>query len=96
MAAPGPEASPVATSDELRRAALERSARRNAGVARRRLRRRWLGWWLVRLLPLAVMAGLAWRQWPSTGSLAGIKPIHAPAPPAASAQAQSSSPSGDH
>lgn len=96
MAAPGPEGPRVATSDELRRTALERSAQRNAEVARRRLRRRWLGWWLIRLLPLAVLAGVAWRYGPAFTSPVSINPIHAPASPAASAQAQSSSPSGDH
>lgn len=96
MAANGPEGARVATSDELRRAALERSAQRNAEVARRRLRHRWLGWWLARLLPLAVLLTLGWQAWPRLAALAGIHPIHPPASPAASAQAQSSSSSGDH
>ncbi len=96
MAATEPEDRRVATSDELRRAALERSAQRNADVARRRLRHRWLGWWLIRLLPLALLGALAWQQWPVLATLAGIHPIHPPASPAASAQAQSSSTPGDH
>jgi hypothetical protein len=39
----------VATTDELRRAALERSAQRNAEVARRRLRWRWVAWAVCKL-----------------------------------------------
>lgn len=88
MAANEPDLARVATSDELRRAALERSAQRNADVARRRLRRRWLSWWLIRLLPVAVLAGLAWHYGPALSALTGIQPIHAPASSAAGAQAQ--------
>jgi hypothetical protein len=57
----------VATSDELRRAALERSAARNAQVSRQRLRRRWLTWVLYKLLlwtlPVLILAELAWALW---------------------------------
>jgi hypothetical protein len=65
--AAGAAAAPVATSAELRRAALERSAQRNAEVARRRVRRRWLAWALYKLLlwslPLLILAELAWALW---------------------------------
>ena len=58
---------PVATSDELRRAALERSAARNAQVARQRVRRRWVTWVFYKLLlfalPLVLLAELAWVLW---------------------------------
>jgi hypothetical protein len=57
----------VATSAELRRAALERSAQRNAEVARRRLRRRWAAWLLYKILlwtlPLLLLAELGWALW---------------------------------
>lgn len=60
-------APPVATTDELRRAALERSARRNAEVARRRLRWRWVAWAVYKLLiwtlPLLLLAELYWALW---------------------------------
>lgn len=62
-----PEGPRIATSDELRRAALERSALRNALVARQRVRRRWVGWVLYKLalftLPLVLLAELAWVLW---------------------------------
>lgn len=68
--APSPDASEaprVATSDELRRAALERSAARNALVARQRVRRRWLSWVVYKLLvitlPMVLLAELAWVLW---------------------------------
>jgi hypothetical protein len=56
-------AAPVLTTEELRRAALARSARRNAAVARQRVARR-QAWRLLRLLlvcllPLAVWGSLA-------------------------------------
>lgn len=58
---------PVATSEELRRAALDRSARRGAEVARRRLRWRWVAWAVYKLLiwtlPLLLLAELYWALW---------------------------------
>lgn len=73
-------APPVATTDELRRAALERSARRNADVARRRLRWRWVAWGVYKLLiwtlPLVLLAELGWALWwrdhPLPGPLQGL------------------------
>ena len=68
--APSPtvsEGPPIATSDELRRAALQRSAARNALVARQRVRRRWVSWVVYKLLllalPLVLLAELAWVLW---------------------------------
>jgi hypothetical protein len=57
----------VATSEELRRAALARSAQRNTSVARRRLRTRWVVFGLYKLtlwtLPLVILAELSWALW---------------------------------
>lgn len=57
----------VSTSDELRRAALQRSATRNATVSRQRVRRRWVSWVFYKLLlfmlPLLILAELAWVLW---------------------------------
>lgn len=64
--APAAPTASVATSDELRRAALQRSALRNAEVARRRVRWRWVGWlsrWAVLTLLLAVGATMLAWQW---------------------------------
>jgi hypothetical protein len=65
--APEAPAASVATSDELRRAALERSAARNAQISRQRVRRRWLSWVIYKLLlftlPLLILAELAWVLW---------------------------------
>ena len=62
-----PEVPRVATSDELRRAALERSAQRNALVSRQRVRRRWVSWVFYKLLlftlPLVLLTELAWVLW---------------------------------
>ena len=63
-----PHANPVvATSEELRRAALARSAQRNTTVARRRLRTRWVVFGLYKLtlwtLPLVILAELSWALW---------------------------------
>ncbi|MGM9490199.1 hypothetical protein [Ideonella sp. YS5] len=63
-----PKASPVvATSEELRRAALARSAQRNTQVARRRLRARWVVFGLYKLslwtLPLLILVELSWALW---------------------------------
>jgi len=55
--APSPDVSDVpriATSDELRRAALERSAARNAPIARQRVRRRWASWVVYKLLVITL------------------------------------------
>ncbi len=89
----------IATSDELRRAALARSARRSAEVARGRLRRRWLSWCLGQLLlwtlPFVLLAELGWALWwrdhplppPLQGWLGSAPPASYPAAsrPAASA-----------
>jgi hypothetical protein len=61
---------PVATSQELLRSALQRSTRRNADVARRRLWLRWTLWgtgravrWLS--MPALLIGGAAlWTDWP--------------------------------
>ncbi|WP_374674656.1 hypothetical protein [Ideonella sp.] len=51
----------MATTDELRRAALARSSRRGAQVARRRVRQRWAAWALrvalSALLPVLLLTG---------------------------------------
>ncbi|MEK8030153.1 hypothetical protein AACH06_04900 [Ideonella sp. DXS29W] len=70
-----PEPRRVATSDELRRAALARSAQRNALVARQRVRRRWWIWALIKLLQLAaaaLLAGAGW--WAAWGRDHGVPP----------------------
>jgi hypothetical protein len=63
-AQPGPV---VATSEELRRAALARSAQRSTDVARRRVRMRWVAFGLYKLtiwtLPLLILAELGWALW---------------------------------
>lgn len=81
----------VATTQELRRAALQRSARRNARVARWRLGWRWLLWALGRLgrwlsLPLALGLGLAWAWHAWHASAATLKPAASPSPPSAGPQ----------
>jgi hypothetical protein len=79
-----PHATAVATSEELRRAALARSARRNAEVARKRLAwrqaarvARLLTTWLV---PLLVLGSLGWSSRPQPDEST---------PPRPGAQAQS-------
>ena len=86
----------VATSDELRRAALERSAQRNARVARQRLQRRWLTWLIYKLLlwtlPVLILAELAWALWLREHPLpARLQAIANQITRAASPQAQSPS-----
>ena len=86
----------VATSDELRRAALERSAARNAQVSRQRLRRRWLTWVVYKLLlwtlPVLILAELAWALWLREHPLpAKLQAIANQLTRAASPQAQSPS-----
>lgn len=60
-ASPSPGGARVATTDELRRAALARSSRRGAHVARRRVRQRWAAWALrvalAALLPVLLLTG---------------------------------------
>lgn len=86
----GPTPGPVATSEELRRAALKRSAARGAEVARKRLARRhalrvarllvtWLG-------PLLVLGSLGWNS--ARPPVPGTNDSTLPRP---SAQAQSPS-----
>jgi len=57
----------VATSEELRRAALARSAQRNTAVARRRVLTRWVVFGLYKLtiwtLPVLILAELSWALW---------------------------------
>jgi len=96
---------PVATSQELRRAALARSSRRNAWVAWRRLWWRWMLWsvslvlrWLT--LPALLAVGLAWWfDWsplaasPRVPAVAAMPPKPRPAPmPASAPPAAPSSP----
>lgn len=66
----GPVGRPrVATTDELRRAALARAARRGAEVARRRVRHRWAAWALrvalAALLPVLLLTGAPVAQGPA-------------------------------
>ena len=65
--APHADTASVATSDELRRAALERSAARNAQVSRLRVRRRWVSWLFYKLLlfalPVLILSELGWVLW---------------------------------
>ncbi len=99
-----PEAPRIATSDELRRAALERSAARNAPIARQRVRRRWVSWVIYKLLvitlPMVLLVELAWVLWlrdhPLPPQLQSLLPPHLQAmvnriAPAATPQAQSPS-----
>jgi hypothetical protein len=94
----------IATSDELLRAALERSATRNSLVARQRVRRRWMIWAVYKLLlftlPLVLLAELAWVLWlrdhPLPPALHSRLPTHLQAmvnriSPASAPQAQSPS-----
>ncbi|MBI5270454.1 MAG: hypothetical protein HY856_12345 [Burkholderiales bacterium] len=59
----------VATTDELRRAALAGAARRGAEVARRRVRQRWAAWALrvalAALLPVLLLTGAPGGQGPA-------------------------------
>lgn len=82
-----PGSAPVATSEELRRAALARSARRGAEVARKRVAwrhaarlARLLTTWLA---PLLVLGSLGWSQRPASNEST---------PSRTNAQAQSHSP----
>ncbi|MBT9599480.1 MAG: hypothetical protein IV094_26155 [Vitreoscilla sp.] len=92
---PTPPAAPdaaVATSDELRRAALRRSAERNAVVARRRVAWRWVAWALrlalVSAAGFALVAAAAWILWREVGTQAAplSPPRAASAPVPASVQ----------
>lgn len=91
--AAGAASRPVATTEELRRAALQRSAQRGAEVARQRLARRHAAR-IARLLltwlaPLLVLGSLGWNSRPL---LPGAGPAATPndsTPTRAGAQAQS-------
>jgi hypothetical protein len=83
-------ASPIPSSDALRRAALARSARRGARVAFWRLGFRWLlwalGWGLVALGAVTVLAVLLWSLWRASApwrQATPPPPLPAPALPAA-------------
>lgn len=89
----------VATSDELRRAALARSAQRNTEVARRRVCLRWFAFALYKLtiwtLPLLILAELSWALWWREHPLpARVQTLVSGAASAAGAQAKSPSAPG--
>jgi hypothetical protein len=81
----------VATSQELLRAAMRRSDRRNAGVARRRLWLRWVLWGLGRAgrylsVPILMVSGML--VWVHHG---GQLPLLSPPSPGLQAHAHSAS-----
>lgn len=96
----GPATGPVATSEELRRAALLRSASRNAEVARKRLAwrhaarvaRLFVTW----LAPLVVLGSIGWsstRPGPLTNESTPSRPgAQAQSPSAADAPANRGDP----
>ena len=92
----GAEPTRIATSDELRQAALARAAMRGAQVSRRRIAKRWVAWLLSRLalfvvLPAALIAAGWWWLHAGGGRAGPLHPEAAAVPATAPARAQSPS-----
>lgn len=90
---------PVVTTDELRRAALQRSAQRGAEVARQRLARRQAAR-LARLLltwlaPLLLLGSLGWNSQPAPGANPNDSTLTRPGTQAQSSAASARANRGD-